>query len=744
MQTVFTVILNMAVAVFLMQLILLVLHFIPSRILPARVRYALWNLIPLAAIAAIWDMPLLAGAYLDLVSQLWGVILLVILMLQLFTLFRKYFLLRGSRKIESRIFEICLHDCKAERTAVKLARSNAVDTPITWGIFYKRILLSANIDTEDTSLMYHLCCHELIHAKRSDNLRKVIFRLLQGIFWFNPLMWICYPVYLRDMEDSCDEVTLRISEKIKKEEYLHMIALAQRPSEEKEEVQVHLLPHVTRYTPKRIKNIRSDDLQHRQPVLLTIFAVTIVVAAGIGGYFIRSPLLLVGSRISYNGQEGRNIARMDQFCESVREGKDDAIELVVKEDGTKTKYNLIFQNGILQCRIQESSNKPVLYSYSRITRTQQDGMVYYTLISDTQKRELLAAPDKSAQELIEQNLEMFEQKMNVVLSNKTGQINVTNLQTIYAGSLDNLIRVSSQAAYLYNYGVVQQNKVTMLKNNEIESTTASAGDLRLVQDAMEGTFGSLGTYRRDYDEEAAKYMFEDLFVLLKTAMQEQYLQNTNITLQSDQKVNNISFTFNETFEQQCARTLFGEEIPGIDNIRPEGTLHTSLEIKFDSQEKIRTITLRRYCGENENTMHLRTTIYDFSMVGQEVDLYKQVNLESFKQANILLEQIAELSPASIWAQGTVEGTSQTYFYSDSPEKNLQFSQLLSDLGLSIQGDGSVTEGTSILTVDLGEITLYLSRDQKQITVASEENQATFSTQIVAYRYICNWLVQNLQ
>lgn len=237
-------------------------------------------------------------------------------------------------------------------------------------------------------------------------------------------------------------------------------------------------------------------------------------------------------------------------------------------------------------------------------------MVYYTLISDTQKRELLAAPDKSAQELIEQNLEMFEQKMNVVLSNKTGQINVTNLQTIYAGSLDNLIRVSSQAAYLYNYGVVQQNKVTMLKNNEIESTTASAGDLRLVQDAMEGTFGSLGTYRRDYDEEAAKYMFEDLFVLLKTAMQEQYLQNTNITLQSDQKVNNISFTFNETFEQQCARTLFGEEIPGIDNIRPEGTLHTSLEIKFDSQEK----SGRSRCAGTAGKMKIPCTCGLLSMI----------------------------------------------------------------------------------------------------------------------------------
>ncbi len=745
MQTVFTVILNMAVAGFFMQLALLILHFVPVCLVPARVRYVLWDLLPLSMLAAVWDMPLLAGVYLELAAQLWAIVFAAIFLLQLFTMFRQYFQLRGSRKIESRIFDICRHDCKAERTAVKLMRSNAVDVPVTWGLFSKKILLSANINPEDTSLMYHLCCHELIHAKRSDHLRKAIFRLLQGIFWFNPLMWLCYPLYLRDMEDSCDERALRVSEKIKKEEYLRMIDVCQTPArEEKEEVQIHLLAREAHMAPARKKAVQASDLQKRIPTGVPAAVVAVVLAAGIGGWFLRSPLLLAGSRISYDGKTGRNISRMDDFCQSVKEGKDDAVELLVTAGGEKVKYSLVFQKGILQCRIQEQAEKPVTNSYSRITKTQQDGMVYYTLISDTQKRELLAAPDKSAQDLIEQNLQLFAKKFNAILDSKTGQINVTNLQTIYSGSLDNPIRMSSQAAYLYNYGAVQQNKVTMLKNNDIESATASAGDLRLVQDFMENTFGSMGTYRRDYDEVAAQYLFEDLFSLFLTSMQDQYLQNSNITVQSDQKIGSISFTFNDRFEQERAPKLFGEDVPGIDNVRPEGTLHTVLEIKFDTRENIQTMTLRRYCGENEKTMHLLTSIYDFSMVGQEVDLYKQVDLESFKQANILLEQLAELSPSSIWAQGTVEGTDRTYFYSDSPEKILQFIQALSDLGMNIQGDGSVTEGTIDLTVSLGEITLYLSHDQRQITVESGENRATFSTQIVAYRYICNWLVQNLQ
>ncbi len=734
----------MALAMAITQLAVLAVRLLGARFLSARVRYSLWGIVPLAAPTALLDMPLISGPYLGLAGQLWGLIAALVLFLQLFFLFRQYVQLRGSRKISSRIFDICIRDCRAEHTAVVLTRSNAVDIPITWGLFSKKILLPQNIDTEDTSLMYHLCCKELFHAKRSDNLRVMIFRVFQAIFWFNPLMWLCYPLYLHDMEDSCDELALRASDKIKTEEYLRMIELSQASgSKPNEEIRVRLLPYGQRYGARRREKIKTACKPRKHPVFWTVTAVILVVGAGAGGYFLRSPILLMGSHVSFDGQVGKNISRMDRFCTNIKNGTSDAVELLITADGGKIKYNLLFQEGGLICRIQEPGSKAYFHTYSRITRTQQDGMVYYSLISDTEKRELLAAPDEGTREQIEENLELFFEKFNSLMDHKIGQINVTNLKTIYSGSTDNMIRASSQAAYLYNYDAVQKEKVTMLKDNTVVSTTASAGELRLVQDSIESTFGTVGTYRRDYDEEAAKYMFGDLFHFFRTAMKEEYLQNSNITVRSDRKISNITFTFNSFFEEECA-DLFGEEIPGIDNVRPEGTLHTTLEIKFDSFENIQSMTLRRYCGENEESMHLRTAIYDFSMVGQEVDLYKEVDLTSFKRANLLLEELADISPSSIWAQGIVEGTDQTYFYFDSPDKILQFVQLLTDLGLSIQGDGSVKESTPILTVKAGDITLYLSKDQKQVTVESGKNRATFSTQMVAYRYICNWLVQNAQ
>lgn len=744
MQGIITVIINMALSLFVTQLAILAIRLLGARLLSARARYALWGLAPLSVLAALWDMPLISGAYLNLIAQLWCIVAALILFLELFFFLRQYVQLRGSRKISSRIFDICLRDCKAEHTAVSLTRSNAVDLPITWGLFFKKIILPANIDLEDTSLMYHLCCHELFHAKRSDNLRRLIFRLFQAAFWFNPLMWLCYPLFLHDMEDSCDESALRVSGKIKYEEYRRMIRISQTPSqEEKEEIRVHVLPHVSRYTARRLEKLKSACRVRRHPAFWAVAALLLIVGAGVGGWFLRSPVLLAGSHVSFDGEEGKNISRMDLFCANVKEGANDAVELLITAEGGRVKYNLVFENGILLCRIQEPGSKAYFRTYSRITRTQQDGMVYYSLISDTERRELLAAPDEGAREQTEENLELFYEKFNSMLGYKTGQINVTNLKTIYAGSMDNIIRASSQAAYLYNYDAVQQEKVTMLKDNTVESGTASAGELRLVQDSIESTFGTVGIYRRDYDEEAAKYMFGDLFLFFRTAMKEQYLQNSNMTVGADRKIGNITFTFNSRFEEECSH-LFEEDIPGIDSLRPPGNLYTTLDIKFDSFENIQSMTLRRYCRQEEETMHLRTAIYDFSMVGQEADLYKEVNLDSFRRANLLLEDLAELSPDSIWIQGVVEGTDQNFFFIDSPDKILQFVQLLGDLGLSIQGDGSVMESTPILTVEMGKITLSLSKDQKRIIVESGDGRAMFSTQMVAYRYLCNWLVQNIK
>lgn len=53
--------------------------------------------------------------------------------------------------------------------------------------------------------MYFVLKHELIHLRRHDIFFKLLFVVVNGIHWFNPLVWIMRSEAVMDMEMACDE-----------------------------------------------------------------------------------------------------------------------------------------------------------------------------------------------------------------------------------------------------------------------------------------------------------------------------------------------------------------------------------------------------------------------------------------------------------------------------------------------------------------------------------------------------------
>ena len=47
--------------------------------------------------------------------------------------------------------------------------------------------------------------HELLHYKYKDLLIYLLFRLLTAIYWFNPLVWLCFHQARQDSEAACDQ-----------------------------------------------------------------------------------------------------------------------------------------------------------------------------------------------------------------------------------------------------------------------------------------------------------------------------------------------------------------------------------------------------------------------------------------------------------------------------------------------------------------------------------------------------------
>ena len=120
-----------------------------------------------------------------------------------------------------------IKDIKIKRK-VKVYTSINVSTPLVFGILKPKILLPIDFDFTNESTLNHVLAHELQHIKQFDNLTNIFVLLILCIHWFNPIMWICYLLFQRDIETFCDErVLCSIGEECKSEYAKSLLNIAQ-------------------------------------------------------------------------------------------------------------------------------------------------------------------------------------------------------------------------------------------------------------------------------------------------------------------------------------------------------------------------------------------------------------------------------------------------------------------------------------------------------------------------------------
>ncbi|WP_066961675.1 M56 family metallopeptidase [Microbulbifer sp. Q7] len=95
--------------------------------------------------------------------------------------------------------------------------SDKVRGPILKGIFRPEIILPSNYrQCYDSRQLQFVFEHELVHARRYDNLWNLLALALASIFWFNPIVWIVYLRFRLTQECACDEEVLAQASKGKK------------------------------------------------------------------------------------------------------------------------------------------------------------------------------------------------------------------------------------------------------------------------------------------------------------------------------------------------------------------------------------------------------------------------------------------------------------------------------------------------------------------------------------------------
>lgn len=136
-----------------------------------------------------------------------------------------------------------MKNCIAEqkiRRKVLLKREYGLDTPVTCGIIRPVILIPAEFEAEDRKLSRLVLLHECGHIKYFHALFRLWNVILICLYWYNPIVWIMYFKFERDLEISADRYALCHTAGENKAIYArHLVASVEKMRARKQEPAVY-------------------------------------------------------------------------------------------------------------------------------------------------------------------------------------------------------------------------------------------------------------------------------------------------------------------------------------------------------------------------------------------------------------------------------------------------------------------------------------------------------------------------
>ncbi|HBN85194.1 MAG TPA: hypothetical protein DDZ89_15275 [Clostridiales bacterium] len=83
-----------------------------------------------------------------------------------------------------------------------------IETPFVYGVIRPKIFLPSSLTEKEQE---YIILHEKTHIRGLDHIFKMIGFLVLTVHWFNPLVWVAFVCFVKDMEMTCDEKVLRIT-----------------------------------------------------------------------------------------------------------------------------------------------------------------------------------------------------------------------------------------------------------------------------------------------------------------------------------------------------------------------------------------------------------------------------------------------------------------------------------------------------------------------------------------------------
>ena len=110
--------------------------------------------------------------------------------------------------------------CERSQSEEHVRICDDLESAFVFGLIGPIVYLPSGLN--DISHGYVLA-HETAHIKRRDHLLKPLAFILLVIHWFNPLVWMAYALFCRDLEMGCDEYVIKDLSKEERTEYVEVL-----------------------------------------------------------------------------------------------------------------------------------------------------------------------------------------------------------------------------------------------------------------------------------------------------------------------------------------------------------------------------------------------------------------------------------------------------------------------------------------------------------------------------------------
>ncbi len=143
--------------------------------------------------------------------------------------------------------------------------TDRIRLPFTLGMIHPKIYLPYSLKEE---YYESVIMHEQVHINRRDIWLKYLAIGIRNLFWFQPILWFAYRMFVNDMEEACDETVLRQKGPDFREKYAHSLL---ELSDQDETIRDVAIGYGAGVIKSRIKNVMYYEKAGKTKCIIATF-----------------------------------------------------------------------------------------------------------------------------------------------------------------------------------------------------------------------------------------------------------------------------------------------------------------------------------------------------------------------------------------------------------------------------------------------------------------------------------------